>query len=117
MSAEGTSKQSKIWIFLGAMLAALHVVDFIFCGHHAYDLIAGAGFVLAAIGACFNGVQTLEAIATSGKQSVVNGYAFAVAGCFLVVVSIVLKYAFQVLTIHSSRHHFAAAADSSLSWS
>lgn len=48
--------------------------------------------VLVAVGAYFDGFQTLEAIANSGKKSVVNGYAFALIGLSLGISAMVFKY-------------------------
>ena len=77
---------------MGIMFGILRFIDFLFYGKHLHDLIATLGFLMVAIGAYLNGFQTLEAISTSGKKSSVNGYAFALIGFSLVVVSMVVKY-------------------------
>ncbi|QDQ73552.1 hypothetical protein FNZ56_06530 [Pseudoluteimonas lycopersici] len=77
---------------MGILFGALRFIDFFFYGRHLYDLIAGSGFLIVAIGAYLNGFQTLEALSTSGKKSSINGYAFALIGFVLVVVSMIIKY-------------------------
>jgi len=70
----------------------MRFVDYFFGGRHAYDLIAGTGFVLVTVGAYLNGFQTLEAITHSGRKSVVNGYALILVGMSLAVAAMAFKY-------------------------
>ena len=92
MAVTSRTRQSNIWIFIGLMLTVMRFSDYFFSGRHAYDLIAGSGFILVTIGAYLNGFQTLEAITNSGKKSVVNGYALALIGISLAISSMVIKY-------------------------
>ena len=92
MAVATRTRESNIWILIGLILTAMRFVDYFFSGRHAYDLIAGAGFVLVTVGAYLNGFQTLEAITSSGKKSVVNGYAFALVGMSLAVAAMAFKY-------------------------
>ena len=92
MAPEARTRASNIWIVVGILLAAIRLYDFFFNGKHAYDLISGIGLILVAIGAYLNGFQTLEAIANSGKKSVVNGYTFALIGFSLAIASMVFKF-------------------------
>ena len=92
VAIDARTRDSKILAVVGALLGILRFVDFLFDGKHLYDLVATAGFLIVAIGAYLNGFQTLEAIAASGKKSSANGYAFALIGVALIVVSMILKY-------------------------
>ena len=86
------TRQSNLWIFIGLMIAAMRFADYFLSGRHTYDLVAGVGMVLVAVGAYLDGFQTLEAIASSGKKSVVNGYAFALIGLSLAISAMVFKH-------------------------
>ena len=92
MAVATRTRQSNIWIFIGLILTAMRFVDYFFSGRHAYDLIAGVGFIIVTAGAYLNGFQTLEAITNSGKKSVVNGYAFALVGLSVAFASMAFKY-------------------------
>ena len=86
------TRESKIWVAIGIMLGALRLVDYFVYGKQLHDVIAALGFFIVALGAYLNGFQTLDAISASGNKSSVNGYAFALVGFGLIVVSMFVKY-------------------------
>jgi hypothetical protein len=99
MEAIARPAGGRVLTVVATLLAATHMVDFIFYGMHAHDALGGIGMALIAHGAYHGVLGTGAAVVVPADQAAkpaggttARARSAAVLGVSLVIASVVFKY-------------------------
>ncbi|WP_129588383.1 hypothetical protein [Solilutibacter silvestris] len=89
---KSTRTRSAIWFWLPAILSVGSLVDFIWYGHHIYNLLEAVGFGLMAFATYRNAPLNLKEATTE------NSYLFwiSVTGLVVAICGMLVKYTIKI---------------------
>jgi hypothetical protein len=93
MDAAPPARGTRILVFVATLLAATNMVDFLFYGKYAHDLLAAIGMALIAHAAYYDGFRPIAELKQRTGPAA-RAYYSSIGGVVLMIVSMILKYAF-----------------------